>query len=96
MNLFFDFSTYLPGLVFQTISGLVGREVPILSVQPMPRNADQFIVCSRSNTIAIMNMQGQVSLFCFDFSTYNDLSSNTVLTTRVHISGYSKLYKWKT
>ncbi|VDL24169.1 unnamed protein product [Hymenolepis diminuta] len=49
---------------FKTISGLVGREVPILSVQPMPRNADQFVVCSRSNTIAIMNMQGQVIRSC--------------------------------
>ncbi|KAH9283797.1 WD40 repeat-containing protein SMU1 [Echinococcus granulosus] len=48
----------------KTISGLVGREVPILSVQLMPRNADQFIVCSRSNTIAIMNMQGQVIRSC--------------------------------
>ncbi|VDP88700.1 unnamed protein product [Echinostoma caproni] len=45
---------------FKAISGLVGREVAIHSVIPVPRNADQFVVASRSNTVAIMNMQGQV------------------------------------
>ncbi|BHF63683.1 hypothetical protein AAHC03_04594 [Spirometra sp. Aus1] len=45
---------------FKAISGLVGREVPVQCVQPMPRNTEQFVVCSRSNTVAIMNMQGQV------------------------------------
>ncbi|THD24954.1 WD40 repeat-containing protein SMU1 [Fasciola hepatica] len=45
---------------FKAISGLVGREVAIHSVIPVPRNADQFVVASRSNIVAIMNMQGQV------------------------------------
>ncbi|KAL3312578.1 Serine/threonine-protein kinase smu1 [Cichlidogyrus casuarinus] len=45
---------------FKTVSGLVGREVPIQAVLPMPRNADQFLVCSRSNTVVLMNTQGQV------------------------------------
>lgn len=50
-------------LFVQAISGLVGREVAIHSIIPVPRNADQFVVASRSNTVAIMNTQGQVSSF---------------------------------
>ncbi|CAH8507805.1 unnamed protein product [Heterobilharzia americana] len=45
---------------FKAISGLVGHEVSIHSIHLMPRNADQFVVASRSNTVAIMNMQGQI------------------------------------
>ncbi|CAH8526851.1 unnamed protein product [Schistosoma margrebowiei] len=45
---------------FKAISGLVGHEVSIHSVHLMPRNTDQFVVASRSNTVAIMNMQGQI------------------------------------
>ena len=40
-------------------------EVTINSIQLWPRNVDQFIVCDRSNTACVMNMQGQVCIAKF-------------------------------
>mmetsp|Transcript_23175 Transcript_23175/g.72363 ORF Transcript_23175/g.72363 Transcript_23175/m.72363 type:complete len:513 (+) Transcript_23175:798-2336(+) len=38
-----------------------GAEVAINSVQFSPKSSDQLVVCNRSNTVYVMNMQGQVS-----------------------------------
>ncbi|KAK4469756.1 hypothetical protein MN116_007276 [Schistosoma mekongi] len=45
---------------FKTVSSLLGREVPIHSIILFPQDPDHFLVGSRSNTVAVMNIQGQV------------------------------------
>jgi len=40
--------------------GNLVNEVPIHSVSVMPRNQEQLVICNRSNTVYIMNLQGQV------------------------------------
>jgi len=35
-------------------------ELPIQSIMAMPRNAEQLIVCNKSNTIYLINLNGQV------------------------------------
>lgn len=37
-----------------------GLEVAVNSIHFMPKSTDQFIVCNKSSTVSIMNMQGQV------------------------------------
>ncbi|CAK5009796.1 unnamed protein product [Meloidogyne enterolobii] len=38
----------------------VQQEIPVMSVHLLPKSNDQFLICNRSNTIYVCNLQGQV------------------------------------
>lgn len=42
------------------ISGSSSIEIPINQIQLMPKTPEHFLLCTRSNTLSIMNMSGQV------------------------------------
>lgn len=49
----------------------ITADIPINCIMPIPKSNDQFVICNRSNTVYIVNVQGQVSrnfMFTITFS----------------------------
>ncbi|KAH7727523.1 WD-repeat protein [Aphelenchoides avenae] len=38
----------------------VSGDVPVTSLHPIPKSNDQFLICNRTNTVVVVNLQGQI------------------------------------
>ena len=74
-------STFKP-----TLMGGAQGDVTVNSVHVLPKINDQFVVCNKSNTVCVMNTQGQVSTrrcTCF-IHTYINVHIHARINTHTH------------
>ena len=50
-----------------TTDAKAGVDVPIYSIHCLPKAVDRFVVCNRSSTVYVINMQGQVRHFVITY-----------------------------